>query len=625
MGDYLDNPDGNFGGGYGPFTNGLLGSGSGAESPRQQKWMDALNIIGSMLRDIGSKGRTNDLAATSQGINARRAQDRQNQGYQDAISQIFGAPQALTQVPITPKVPMMNATPNSYSAPGVQMPPSQVQNPNATPGDVNAYQAAHQQLQQVAQQPAISYSGGMMPSGAADKIAPLLAAMGPRQGFPMLTNILQQQMQANQPMKLAEKDRLIQRDPNSPAGYKTLVDAVPTPSREALVPRQGINPATGKPDQFLVGQDMKPVWLNIAPDSKQGAAGDLVIRDSDGNLIPNTVAINARAQVARAEELAKQGITGRTETQIKAQLADKVARGVPLDPNEQKAASLLFPQAPAFGADNSDPVVKSYVQSLLNGTIQSRSIPAQYRNAVMLSLNGSGPDAFTPQAKLQQTSTAKAILAPYMDLPGYKLTANALPYLGKIDTAMKFPGSVSDQDLLDSLTKINTAGNAITDAQVRIITGGRSFADAMNVFANKFQNGGELSDNQRKQIQDIAHGIYDNYQKGFKPIYDAASKQLEAANIHKSFWPLPDLNNLAEQTLAAQSQANTARVPQVAAANPAAVAPPMQAATSAPQTATPAPVAHPATIPPGSLYSPSRRQYKTPDGKILDATGNPVQ
>lgn len=30
-------------------------------------------------------------------------------------------------------------------------------------------------------------------------------------------------------------------------------------------------------------------------------------------------------------------------------------------------------------------------------------------------------------------------------------------------------------------------------------------------------------------------------------------------------------------------------------------------------------------LPPGTLYSPSRRQYKTPDGHVYDAQGNPVQ
>jgi protein MpaA len=66
---------------------------------------------------------------------------------------------------------------------------------------------------------------------------------------------------------------------------------------------------------------------------------------------------------------------------------------------------------------------------------------------------------------------------------------------------MKTPGSVSDQDLLDSLTKLNTAGNAITDAQVKLVTDGKSWADSVGTAFNKLQNGGVLSNNQRQQIQ----------------------------------------------------------------------------------------------------------------------------
>lgn len=33
---------------------------------------------------------------------------------------------------------------------------------------------------------------------------------------------------------------------------------------------------------------------------------------------------------------------------------------------------------------------------------------------------------------------------------------------------------------------------------------------------------------------------------------------------------------------------------------------------------------HPANLPPGSLWSPSRQQYKTPDGRILDKNGKPL-
>jgi hypothetical protein len=136
-----------------------------------------------------------------------------------------------------------------------------------------------------------------------------------------------------------------------------------------------------------------------------------------------------------------------------------------------------------------------------------------------------------------------------VNLPQYQLTANGLPYLQRIDAAMKIPGSVSDQDLLDSLTKLNTSGNAITDAQVGIITSGRSWSDWMGVLENRLRNGGVLSDNQRHQVQQIAGKIYENYRRGYQPVYDQVTKQLRESGIPEQFWSLPDLNNLGQQAI----------------------------------------------------------------------------
>lgn len=157
--------------------------------------------------------------------------------------------------------------------------------------------------------------------------------------------------------------------------------------------------------------------------------------------------------------------------------------------------------------------------------------------------SSSGP-SYSPLAARRFTMAANSIVANYINLPQYQLTANGLPYLQRIAAAEQNPGSVSDQDLLDSLTKLNTSGNAISDAQVKLITDGQSFADTASVYANKTKNGGVLSDNQRQQIQKIATAIYDNYKKGYQPVYDQAASQLEESGIPKQFWTIPDLNKL---------------------------------------------------------------------------------
>jgi hypothetical protein len=199
----------------------------------------------------------------------------------------------------------------------------------------------------------------------------------------------------------------------------------------------------------------------------------------------------------------------------------------------------------ASGAD--DAAIKSWVDNVKNGNATMSQVPASIRTKVSEGLDSQDGGSFSPLAVSRFTTGANKIVANFIQLPQYTLTANGLPYLQRIDAAMKTPGSISDQDLLDSLTKLNTAGNAISDAQVRLITDGQSFADMRNAFGNKFKNGGVLSDNQRQQIQTIAKAIFDNYKKGYQPVYDQATAQLKASGIPKQFWTIPDLNNLSNE------------------------------------------------------------------------------
>lgn len=198
---------------------------------------------------------------------------------------------------------------------------------------------------------------------------------------------------------------------------------------------------------------------------------------------------------------------------------------------------------PGSTGNNTD-VTSAYVNGINNGSITSiASVPAAYRNDVAVALAKTG--VTTPLADSRNSLASTRIAANFIALPQYQLTANGLPYLQRIDAAEKTPGSISDADLLDALTKLDTAGNAITDSQVSLITGGKSFSDSINVLQNKLANGGVLSDNQRQQIQSLAKAIYANYQKGYQPVYDQVTSQLTAAGIPKQFWTIPDLNNLS--------------------------------------------------------------------------------
>ena len=220
-----------------------------------------------------------------------------------------------------------------------------------------------------------------------------------------------------------------------------------------------------------------------------------------------------------------------------------------------KAGAVAKATSGAKAGDQNDPEfqtnVHAWTKSVLNGDATMQQVPMQYRTPVARERDSAPISAYSPTASSRFQMASTRMTQPYRDMAQYKLAADGLPYLERIDAAMKTPGSVSDQDILDSLTKLNTGGNAVTDAQVRLITDGRSFSDAVNVFKNKLKNGGVLSDNQRQQIQTIANAIYANYQKGYQPIYEQATRQLKAAGIPEAFWSMPNLNNLAEQSRAA--------------------------------------------------------------------------
>lgn len=212
--------------------------------------------------------------------------------------------------------------------------------------------------------------------------------------------------------------------------------------------------------------------------------------------------------------------------------------------------TLLIKPTTTGGGETSQQSIDDWTQTVLNGNATMVQVPAAIRTQVAHALNtSSGPDgsggSYSPLAASRETLAASRIASNFIALPQFQLTANGLPYLERIDAAIKTPGSVSDQDLLDSLTKLNTAGNAISDAQVKLVTDGRSLSDWAGVLGNKLGNGGVLSNNQRTQIQKIAKSIYANYAKSYQPVYDQVTAQLKAAGIPKQFWTIPDLNNLS--------------------------------------------------------------------------------
>jgi len=289
-------------------------------------------------------------------------------------------------------------------------------------------------------------------------------------------------------------------------------------------------------------QANNPLDLKYTPAMSAWGATDSGIKAQDGGTFA-AFPDQATAQKAYAQQLSQPGYIGLT-----------------LDQALQKWSGYSGNSPGGTG------VIQSWVKNIQNGNATIAQVPAGLKNAVNQALANTDTTSYSPLAASRFTMAANRIVTNYIQLPQYQLTANGLPYLQRIAAAMETPGSISDQDLLDSLTKLNTAGNAISDAQVKLITDGQSFSDMVGAFSNKFKNGGVLSDSQRQQIQKIATAIYANYSKGYQPVYDQATSQLQAAGIPQAFWTIPNLNDLNSMATGGGSTSSGGSVQQQAMA-----------------------------------------------------------
>lgn len=220
-------------------------------------------------------------------------------------------------------------------------------------------------------------------------------------------------------------------------------------------------------------------------------------------------------------------------------------KGSLTDYQHTKAAATHITVGGAAGGADPETVM-NWAKNVHSGLATINQVPMAIRSQVSNFLGGELDTKDSPIVAQRQTLASSRITAPYTKLSQYQLAADAQPYIQRMAAAAKHPGSIGDADLLDSLIKLNTGGNAITEAQASLVTGGRSFGDSVNVMSNKLKNGGVLSDSQRQQILAMGKEIASNYQKGLKPIYERATKQLKDANIPERYWTIPDINSFAE-------------------------------------------------------------------------------
>lgn len=268
-----------------------------------------------------------------------------------------------------------------------------------------------------------------------------------------------------------------------------------------------------------------------------------------GNVISSGLAggRNFQAGLAEADRGAAQIKAKRADDATKTAINNWMKAGSPRDPNHP-ALRALFDAAPVLA--------EKYAMQQMAPTGQDLTAEQKNYRAGLQDPNFKdyqehmrpGLDENNPLNVRRWTLSANAAVKPYTELSAYKLVANAAPFLSRIEAVQDAPGSVSDQELLDSVTKLNTGGNQVTEAQVNLVLKGRSLQDQINVWSNYMAaNGGVLSDDQRKQLRDVAHAVYKGYQKMYQPIRDAAVKQLKGRGIPEAYWgAIPDLNSLSQ-------------------------------------------------------------------------------
>lgn len=191
-----------------------------------------------------------------------------------------------------------------------------------------------------------------------------------------------------------------------------------------------------------------------------------------------------------------------------------------------------------------DPAVVAITSQLQNGS--QVTVPPHLKNAVDRRMASLGDNAYTAVGAARLINNAKSLSAPYLKLPEYQALASVATPLNRIKAAMQAGhNAISDQDMIDAMTQLSKASltaRAVTDSQVKLITGYSSWSDMASRYMNRVGGrGGALSDQQRKDIVKLSSNIAKEYQNIYGPVYNDLTTKLKANNIPEKFWPVPDL------------------------------------------------------------------------------------
>jgi hypothetical protein len=168
--------------------------------------------------------------------------------------------------------------------------------------------------------------------------------------------------------------------------------------------------------------------------------------------------------------------------------------------------------------------------------------PATAAPATQTGAGGLPRRGMSETALSRQQSTINAIQSTFTDLASYKAVTNAAPALDRIKAAINNPGAVSQQDLVDAMTQLSKGGGNITEAQIKLIDENQGILDRASSWLDRNLPGGPggfLGDQSKQQLLTLANEVYNQYQKAYRPIYDAAGKAFDNAGIPRRLMRLP--------------------------------------------------------------------------------------
>lgn len=204
----------------------------------------------------------------------QQAQDKQNQ--QTLMASMF------TGTPAQPQQAMM-PSPQGPMPDGGVSPPMQGQGglmPGSKPNPLNPSNLSPEN--QYAQGSAIA---PLMQGPQANQLKALLSGLSPSAALPLLSSLLQNRIIPKSPIDVANDHNLVAQGPNG--DFKTVYTSPTKKPTFAEAPHSGINPKTGKLDQFIIGNDGSQQWLNTPPGPKVNFVNGQAV--DENAVMPGTV------------------------------------------------------------------------------------------------------------------------------------------------------------------------------------------------------------------------------------------------------------------------------------------------------------------------------------------------